>query len=221
MVWFGREKSKSARRRERDATRDDDETNEAAAAMKLRARRRLVGAAVLLLAAVIVVPMVLDPAPRPVLDNLTIDIPSEKTPFTPRLALPPVPDPGQAPLAPPPDTAPAEPAVAAKSEANEKQSKAPEPAARKETPKKPAESKAVAPPTRFVLQAAALGTDSAAEELSDRLRKAGFSPFTERLETKDGVRFRVRLGPYANRDEAQRAQSRLRALGVNATLVPA
>ena len=32
---------------------------------------------------------------------------------------------------------------------------------------------------------------------------------------EDGVRFRVRVGPYATRDEAQRAQARLRALVVS------
>jgi DedD protein len=73
--------------------------------------------------------------------------------------------------------------------------------------------------SRILLQAAALSTDAAAQDLSERLRKAGFAPFTEKVDTADGVRFRVRVGPYATRDEAQRAQARLRALGVSATLV--
>src|SRR6267154_462281 len=59
-------------------------------ALRVRARRRLIGAAALLLVAVIVVPMLLDPTPRALTDAIPIDIPSEKTPFTPRLALPPV-----------------------------------------------------------------------------------------------------------------------------------
>src|SRR5258706_16445180 len=63
---------------------------ELAAALRVRARRRLIGAAALLLVAVIVVPMLLDPTPRALPDAIPIDIPSEKTPFTPRLALPPV-----------------------------------------------------------------------------------------------------------------------------------
>ena len=58
-----------------------------------RARRRLIGAAALLLTVAIVFPMVLDPEPKPTSDNIAIDIASEKTPFTPRLTLPPVPAP--------------------------------------------------------------------------------------------------------------------------------
>jgi len=71
----------------------------------------------------------------------------------------------------------------------------------------------------YALQAAALSSETAARELSDRLSKAGFQPFTEKIETKDGPRFRVRVGPYGARDEAERARARLRALGVNGDLV--
>ena len=74
--------------------------------VRVRARRRLIGAAALLLTVAIVVPMVLDPEPKPASDNIAIDIPSEKTPFTPRLALPPVPAPENVPVAPPPEVAP-------------------------------------------------------------------------------------------------------------------
>ena len=66
-----------------------DETD--SAVLRAQARRRLIGAAVLLLAVAIVVPLLLDPAPRPAADNIAVDIPSEKQPFTPRLAPPPVP----------------------------------------------------------------------------------------------------------------------------------
>ncbi|MFN3564374.1 MAG: SPOR domain-containing protein [Burkholderiaceae bacterium] len=72
---------------------------------------------------------------------------------------------------------------------------------------------------KYLLQAAALGSESAAHELVERLKKAGFPSFTERTDTKDGVRFRVRLGPYATRDEAERARARLRAMGIDASVV--
>ena len=49
--------------------------------------------------------MVLDPEPRPVTENIPIDIPSERTPFTPRLSLPPVPA-ADAAVTPPPDQGP-------------------------------------------------------------------------------------------------------------------
>jgi DedD protein len=220
--------------------------------LKVRARRRLIGAVALLLAAVILVPLLLDPAPRPTVDNIPIDIPSDRQPFTPRLSLPPVPDPGQTPLAPPPDL-PAEtdrkseqgakgdatkaeatksarpagetqppaketPPPAKAPESKPPEAKAPEARAKQAEPRA-AEVAAKAKSGRIVLQAAALSTDAAAQDLSERLRKAGFAPFTEKVDTADGVRFRVRVGPYPTRDEAQRAQARLRTLGVSATLV--
>jgi DedD protein len=47
---------------------------------KQRARRRLVGAIALVLAAVIVLPMVLDSRPKPVTDDISIDIPNRPSP---------------------------------------------------------------------------------------------------------------------------------------------
>ncbi|WP_144112852.1 SPOR domain-containing protein [Paraburkholderia sp. BCC1886] len=47
---------------------------------KQRARRRLVGAIALVVAAVIVLPMVLDSHPKPVTDDISIDIPSRPAP---------------------------------------------------------------------------------------------------------------------------------------------
>jgi DedD protein len=209
MAWaFWRGEEKATRPRVRKSADDSD----AAAALRVHARRRLIGAAALLLAVAIVVPLLLDPAPRPVADNIAIDIPSEKQPFTPRLALPPVPDPAQ--------TAP----DAGAGDADGKAETAVEQAAEKAAPDMSAkDAKSAEKPRngKHVLQAAALSTEAAARDLSDKLRKAGFAPFTEKVETKDGVRYRVRVGPYSSRDEAQRAQARLRALGVSATLVTA
>ena len=254
---FWRNKSATNDRRKQPARARSEagsDSGDPAAPFKVRARRRLIGAAALLLAAVILVPLLLDRAPRPAADNIPIDIPSEKQPFTPRISLPPVPDPGQTPLAPPPevpevdkvkrengaksenspkaDAAPkGEPPKVTRSAAESKPAPKEAPAPKSAEPKaRPAtESKVVEPKAaetsarskagRLLLQAAALSTVVAAQDLSERLRKAGFAPFTEKVDTADGVRFRVRVGPYATRDEAQRAQSKLRALGVSATLV--
>jgi DedD protein len=244
---FWRAKDPPARRDSaapKSRSRGDGPEAEEPATLRVRARRRLIGAAALLLAAAIGVPLLLDPAPRAPDDSIPIDIPSERQTFTPRLSLPPVPDPGQVPVAPPPDlpvadadkgkgaeTVPpsgggeaAKAASAAgdgKGAATEDRGARPaEPAPRRVEEKKTPEP-VRAKVGRIVLQAAALSTEGAAQDLSERLRKAGFAPFTERVETADGVRFRVRVGPYATRDEAQRAQARLRSLGVSATLVSA
>ena len=51
---------------------DDAQTD-----LKKRARRRLVGAAALALLAVIVLPMIMDPEPKPVGEDIQVRIPSE------------------------------------------------------------------------------------------------------------------------------------------------
>jgi DedD protein len=207
-------------------------------AVRVRARRRLIGAAALLLAMAIIVPMLLDPAPRPLSDNIAIDIPSEKTPFTPRLSLPPVPAPESSPLAPPADA----PVTAETASKGETESKAADKgtAISKATEIKDEEQRArtlldgkvngasasvVAPAVakggKFAVQAAAPASESAANELAERLRKAGFAPYTERAETKDGVRFRVRIGPFSTRDDADKARARLKTLGISANVVSA
>jgi DedD protein len=53
--------------------------------LKRRGRRRLVGAVALVLAAVIVLPMVFDPEPRGTGSTLSVRIPSEDTPFVPKM----------------------------------------------------------------------------------------------------------------------------------------
>lgn len=189
--------------------------------VRVRARRRLIGAAALLLTVAIVVPMVLDPEPKPVSGNIAIDIPSEKTPFTPRLTLPPVPAPENVPVAPPPEIAP----PAEKAE---------------ELPAKPVDGKKVeeqrargllegkskSGPTgrsekaaRFAVQAAAPASETAARDLAERLKKSGLAPYMEKVDTKQGARYRVRLGPYASRDEADDVRTRLKAQGISANLI--
>ena len=194
---------------------------EPAETVRIRARRRLIGAAALLLTVAIVVPMVLDPEPKPASDNIAIDIPSEKTPFAPRLTLPPVPSPESVPLAPPPEVAPpAEkvedvPAKAVNGKKVEEQR-----ARALLEGKSKASSTGVGDKTaRFAVQAAAPASETAARELAERLKKSGLAPYTEKVETKQGARYRVRLGPYASRDEADDVRTRLKAQGISADLI--
>jgi DedD protein len=260
--WRRDPEAQTARGAARRSARDDDADPgrvDPATALKIRARRRLIGAAMLLLAAAILVPMVLDPAPRPVPATVPIDIPSEKTPFTPRLPLPPVPDPAQVQGGPPPEASEAakvDPKPDAKVEARsehsvegkveQKAEKADKPAARADTAEKsPAKSESAPKadagkdaeaerarailegkslPTaksegKFVVQAAAPRSEQAARELAAKLKKAGLPSFTERVQASDGTRWRVRVGPYATRQDAERARARLREMGVGADLV--
>jgi DedD protein len=195
-----------------------------AAQLRRRTRQRLIGAAVLLLGTAVVVPMLLDPAPRPLPDNIPIDIPSERTPFVPRLSLPQ--DSGAAASA-------AAPAVRGASEASDEP---PAPALQDSGSAAPADRSAdkaasdkpsarTAEPAgrsdagHWIVQAAALSSQGAAHQLSERLSKAGLAPFVERTETSEGALYRVRVGPYPSKESAAKARKHLHGLGVDSTVV--
>lgn len=210
----------------------DEETGRSDAEnVRVRARRRLIGAAALLLAVAIVVPMTLDPEPKLVADNVAIDIPSEKTPFTPRLSLPSVPAPENVPVAPPPDSAsPPGKAEEAPKAAEASRGAEGSPADAKKTEeqqrarallegKTAAKSTALGKVERFAVQAAAPASEAAARDLADRLKKGGLAPYMEKVDTSQGARYRVRLGPYASRDEADGVRNRLKAQGISANLI--
>lgn len=236
---FWRSKKRAANAAGKPATRSsvpqDDDVDprlDPAAGLRTRARHRLIGAAALLLAVAIIVPMLLDPEPKPVAANIPIDIPSERTPFAPRLSLPPVPASDSA-VTPPPDQAPAatpakaEPKAETKAEAKPeakaeaKPEAAPKVEPRAEEPGKVAEATAPAAVKggKFAVQAAAPASEKSARELVDRLKKGGLASYTEKVETKDGTRYRVRVGPYATREDADKARARLKSQGISGNLV--
>jgi DedD protein len=193
-------RSAAAPARDFDAAGDEDADARHIHVLRVRARRRLIGAAALLLLVVILVPMLLDPAPRAIPDNIPIDLPSERTPFTPTMSAPA--EPAAAPAEA--SAAPAAPGSAADAGA---------PGG--DVPAAPVAARA----GRIYVQAAALARESAARDLASSLRKSGLVPFVERTDGSAGTRYRVRLGPFATRDEAEHARARLHALGVSANIV--
>jgi DedD protein len=71
----------------------------------------------------------------------------------------------------------------------------------------------------FAVQVAALSTPAAAKDLVVRLKKGGFSAYVEAVSTADSTLHRVRVGPFASREEAQRAAEKMKAAGHKATVV--
>lgn len=69
---------------------------------------------------------------------------------------------------------------------------------------------------KFVLQVAALSDKGKVDELRDKLKKAGISSFTEKAPS--GEVTRVRVGPFTNRDEAEKVKAKLTAMGLNGRL---
>jgi len=186
--------------------------------LKRRARRRLIGAVALALAAVIVVPLLLEDEPPPAgpLD-VRMAPSSEATMDDPIVAIVP-PQPVGQPLDQD-DSSPAAPAVPAPQPPAPPASKpqaAPKPTPPKPAPAKPAAVKpsqtaASRPATAaFVVQLAALKDAKRAGELKKRAARSGLPVYTDRA----GELTRVRVGPFASREEAVSAAVKLAETGL-------
>ncbi|MGN6388402.1 MAG: SPOR domain-containing protein [Burkholderiaceae bacterium] len=269
---------------------------------KKRARRRLVGAVTLVLALIVGLPMVFDAEPKPVGEDIAIQIPSrdpaDRTaarrkpdgPDAPH-ASPMDADPSDGIIEPPPavgtkpsqsvDAAPtAKPAAEPRKLVAETKAVAPEPkpasepktvasaqtppkvrppevdrvsltsgetASRKTEPKPSAPTSANERDTaralallegnpkktahaeernagdrggKVVLQVAALSSPQKASELQHKLSGAGIHSYTQKVSTHAGERIRIRTGPYASREEAERVRAKLSTLGLSGSVVP-
>ncbi len=81
----------------------------------------------------------------------------------------------------------------------------------------PASGAAAAP--RFVVQVGAFADPASAREVRAKLEKLGLKTYAQTAETKDGKRIRVRLGPFPNRIEADKAAGRARDAGVTSVVL--
>ncbi|MEY2810888.1 MAG: hypothetical protein RLZ66_2399 [Pseudomonadota bacterium] len=200
-------------------------------ALRRRARQRLMGAAVLVVLAVVGFPLLFDTQPRPISVDIPIDIP-DKNKVAPG-AVPPalvkVPTEADAKAAelPPtvglgpkeevvapapaakdggpavtPGAAPAAAAAAAAAQGKEAPAVAKDPAA-----------------TRYVVQVGAYAEDAKVREVRAKLEKAGLKTYTQQADTKEGKRTRVRMGPYTDKAEAEKALAKAKGLQLQATLL--
>lgn len=212
-----------------------DETTQ----LKKRARRRLVGAAALALLAAIVLPMVMDHQPAPPLKDIQVRIPSPDEGVTQRAspAKPAAPVAAvrkeEKPAAPPEstasvaDAAPAKPIVKAEPKAEAK----PEPKAEfKAEPKaeKPAEKTAAQEAARaqealagksagevWEVQLGAYQNPASVANLVAKLKQLGIPTYTEKIDTPNGSRTRVRAGPFPSQEAAEKARTRVKIVGVD------
>lgn len=65
---------------------------------------------------------------------------------------------------------------------------------------------------RFVVQVGAFADEAKVREVRQKLEKAGLKTLAQTVDTKDGKRTRVRLGPFTSRDEAEKAAARAKDL---------
>ena len=64
-----------------------------------------------------------------------------------------------------------------------------------------------------------VGLTSISLGLVRTLERAGLKTYTQVVDTKDGKRTRVRVGPYANRAEADKAAGRIKGMGLPASVL--
>jgi DedD protein len=211
-------------------------TGEQAEQARVRARRRLIGAVVLLGIGVIAFPLLFETQPRPIAVDIPIVIPPRDG--APPLALP-APRPAVKPaasapvLAPPAApsavaAAPTPPPVVAKPAETPMPAPAttvapPKPTQAAAPPPTPKPSAHATPPAsgagRFVVQIGAFADISAVRDVRSKAEKAGLTTFTQTVDTADGKRTRVRVGPFASREDAEKAAAQAKAAGLGGSVL--
>lgn len=236
--------------------------------LKKRARRRLIGAIVLVTLVIVLLPMFLDSEPRPLDQEISIQIPAQSTEFSSRVAALPKPaTPDSASVAEASKESGAPKAEVAEPEkkvpngeptrTEVEKPRAPEPARRAETenrarderatraeapaksapkpetkPQPKAEAKPQPKPAAdaprekesgsegFIVQVAALTDADKAKLLKGRISESGMRAYTEVVKTARGEVTRVRVGPYASKEAAQKAADELKKLGLSGVVAP-
>ncbi|HEY8606798.1 MAG TPA: SPOR domain-containing protein [Noviherbaspirillum sp.] len=212
------EDSKAARsRRSGGRSRGKEEAADPVLPEKKRARRRLIGAVALVLAAVIGLPMILDTEPRPLGDDIVIQIPSKDKPATPAAPAPAAPVAGDGkspdvsagldereevmePASAPPKAAPTA-------------SARPEAAAGRPEPKKESEKPAAAPAVAKAERKPEPKPAEASQE--DARAKALLEGKPDpKAEKKDSTKYVIQVAALATKDKVNELQAKLKTAGI-------
>lgn len=199
-------------------------------AIRRRAKHRLIGAAVLVLVGVIGFPMLFDKQPRPIAVDTPIEIPDKNKVKPLNIPAPaaieslkaeapppvdPVPVAAELPkIAVIPDPPPVEKLVegAAVKLADGAKAKA---LLEGREPEKKVETIE----GRYVVQVGAFSDAVRAREVRLKVERGGLKTYTQVAETKDGPRIRVRVGPFGNKIEADKAAEKIRKLDLPAAIL--
>jgi DedD protein len=73
--------------------------------------------------------------------------------------------------------------------------------------------------SRSVVQVGAFADLAKAKEARAKLEHAGIKTYTQDVDTKDGKRTRVRVGPFATKEEAEKTAEKIRKLNLQATVL--
>lgn len=227
-------------RRRSDAAKmpDAGDAEGSAQQARVRARHRLIGAVILVTLGVIGFPLIFENQPRPIPVDIAIEIPRKEgvpplvmpqsrvvSPAPPAAASAPVAMIPVAPASTPPRTPASTDAL--KSEPPAVALTRPAPPAAAEAARaqalldgkdatSPATAKAA---SRFVVQVGAFAENTAAHETRVKVEKLGLKTYAQVADTDAGKRIRVRVGPFASKEEASQAKDRLKAAGFPAVLL--
>lgn len=72
---------------------------------------------------------------------------------------------------------------------------------------------------RFVVQVGAFADATRAKEARTKIERAGMKTYTQVVETKDGQRTRVRVGPFTDKNDADKVASKIKALDLPAAIL--
>lgn len=218
------------------------------AAARTLARRRLIGATVLLGIGVVGFPLLFETQPRPIAIDIPIEIP-RKDGAPALVLPPPVIAPAAAPAAKVAsvpaeiversadegrELAASAPALKPSAKSTPKPASAVSLVPAKPLPAapKPADdggraralldgetSPSSAPSARVVVQVGAFADAGKLAEVRHKLEKLGLKTYTQVVEVEGSKRTRVRVGPFDNRAEADKAAARIRAAGLPAAIL--
>ena len=185
--------------------------SEEALQLKRRARRRLVGAIALVTFVVIILPLILDKEPGPAGPPLDVRIPAQDSAGLANRAAPPAP---QMPAAAVPEQKAENPAAKI-----EPPPVKPEPAVADKAAKAtiaPADKaeQGRAPAEAWAVTLDAFSNAKNVNQLRTKLTAAGVKSYTEPVKTSKGELTRVRAGPFASKEAAEKARAKLEALGL-------
>jgi len=84
---------------------------------------------------------------------------------------------------------------------------------------KPVATTPVVAEGRFVVQVGAFADVQKAREARVKLEHAGLKTYTQVVETKEGKRIRVRVGPFATKGDADKAADKVKGLDLQAAVL--
>jgi len=168
---------------------------------------------------------VLDTEPKPVNQDISIEIPSpDSAALKPKVV-------SSTPMASSTSQATASASKAApgsvtKSESSAPSTKRPETTDARKSATEAHGTKATAPPAakpgkeHFVIQVVALADADKAMRMKRKISGAGVKSYTEVVKTAKGDVTRVRAGPFATREAAEKVREKLKGIGFDGKVIP-